>query len=142
MGETMLEKDMLKSVKQKTLGQRIQITNIETGGVSVGVPDWFIRTEYNDIWMEAKEIKRWPVRDNTTIKISFRPGQYNWLKRHQELGGNSLLIVTYKYWWYLFKDIKRAYTKEEMNTLSLIPQDFKNMTIHRFTSILYQGCLG
>lgn len=117
----MLETPMYQKFRGKIFKFKIKLCRIESGGTIIGLPDWFFRSEWRDVWIEAKQISRWPVRDNTTVKIPYRPGQFNWIKEYQKLGGAVFLIVTYKNQWYLFKDIRKEYSKFDMKNLSILP---------------------
>ena len=117
----MLEKIMLKELRNKLTNFPVEITNIETGSVSVGVPDWYVRTQWRSVWIEAKEIKRMPVKSSTTIKIDFRAGQWPWILKHKRLGETVLLACTFKDTWFLLNDIRKEYSVSELSNLSLFP---------------------
>jgi len=119
----MLETEMKNGLKKLLQFQPIQIVDIETGGTEVGVADLAIRTDKLDIWMESKEIKRWPVREDTKIIPAYRPGQYRFLRDYQRLNGVSVLSMTYKDMWFMVTNIKKEYTKDELAYYSFVPMD-------------------
>jgi len=123
----MLEKEMTKALKVKLKFMPVTITDIETGSTEVGVPDLHFRTNIHDIWIEEKEIKRWPLKSSTLIRPRYRPGQFRWLKKQQELGGKSLLLLTYKKDWYMLNVIKKEYTKKEFCELNLMPKNINRL---------------
>jgi len=114
---------MKNELKKKLKFMPVKITDIETGGTEVGVPDLHIRTNHIDIWMESKKIDRMPLRKNSTITIKYRPGQYKWLKEYQKLGGVSVLAITYGHEWFMLTDIRKKYTVDELYELSQIPRN-------------------
>lgn len=122
----------LKSIKDV----KVNFHKIESGSTEVGFPDWYLRTEWTDLWLEAKELKRWPVRESTRIKIPYRPGQYNWIIQHKKLGGRVALIITYKNRWYLFHDVRLDYTIKEFEFLTLIPHDLIGMDSYKLINLL------
>lgn len=132
----MIETEMVRTLKSKLKGLPIKIHKIESGSTEVGFPDWYIRTMCIDIWIEAKELKRWPVRESTRIKIPYRPGQFNWIMQHKKLHGKAMLIVTYKNEWYLFSDIRLDYTQREFNFLSLIHRNLDTTSKYKLITIL------
>ncbi len=132
----MLESLMLKNLKSKLKEFPCELTNIETGSVSVGVPDWYLKTMWNSVWIEAKQIEYWPKKISTTIKIKFRPGQWPWIQKHLRLQEQVLLMITHEDKWYCFKDIKKEYTQHEFETLSVIPQDFMDMPSEKIYNFL------
>ena len=127
---------MAKKFKTKIKHEPVHFFRIETGATIVGVPDWYLRSKWKDIWIEAKEIKRWPVKPTTRITIPFRPGQYNWIVKHQEFCGKVLLAVTYKDKWYFFYDIRLNYTQKEFEFLNILPDEFNNITGHDLLTLL------
>ncbi len=132
----MIETKMAQTFKKKLKDMPVNFHKIESGSTEVGFPDWYLRTEWIDLWIEAKELKRWPTRASTRIIISYRPGQYNWIMQHRKLGGKVLLIVTYKDRWHLFHDIRLDYTIKEFEFLSLIPTDLKMISKYKLINIM------
>lgn len=132
----MIETKMVQTLKSKLVGLPIKIHKIESGSTEVGFPDWYIRTMCTDIWIEAKELKRWPVRESTKIIIPFGPGQFNWIMQHKKLHGKVMLIVTYKNEWYLFNDVRLDYTQREFQLLTLIPPQLNAISKYKLITIL------
>ena len=132
----MLETLMSRAFKHKLKAMPINIDNIESGGTGVGKPDLYCRTGYHDIWIELKELKRWPMNPQITLKPDWRPGQLNWIRKHQKLGGKVLVMITYKNDWYLLKEIRKEYTQKEIYKWSLIQQNFKLIKDYRLLNIL------
>ena len=100
----MLEKDMRRLLKHEV---RIQIPwvliqRIETGSTGIGIPDFYFKTMYNEGWIELKEIKG-NVSREAIIKIPYRPGQFNWIKKYISLSGNVILICSIGEVWHCFK---------------------------------------
>lgn len=59
---------------------------------NVGTPDAYFAYEgVHGVWMEAKEIHL--GEKDRTIKIPFRPLQYEWLRENTSKGGHSLLAI-------------------------------------------------
>ncbi len=128
---------MARIFQPKLKNMDVNFHRIETGRTCVGIPDWYLRTQCIDIWIEAKELKSWPKKASTRITIPFQPGQYNWIRRHKKLNGKVLLAVTYRAIWYIFADIRLDYTIREFEFLNLVPGDFKEMSSYSLISLLH-----
>jgi Holliday junction resolvase len=63
---------------------------IESTGTGNGIPDLYVRTDVSSVWIECKQTGKEGL---FTQNISFRPGQYSWLLRHYEHGGNSAVAI-------------------------------------------------
>jgi hypothetical protein len=90
------------------------VTRIETGETAVGVPDLHMRTYRHDVWIELKVVKQ---LKSGQVKIPFRPGQFNWIRRHTEMRGKALLLCYVDKpagFWIAFKGtgIKRVYESQ------------------------------
>lgn len=114
----------------------VNIDNIESGGTGAGKPDMYFRTEVHDLWIELKELKRWPKNPQITLKPDWRPGQISWISKHKRRGGKVLLMVTYHNQWFLLKEIKKEYSQKEIFQLSLIPQDFKAINDYQLLKVM------
>lgn len=132
----MLEKLMFKQFKNKLKTMPIVVERIESGQTKIGIPDIHCRTAYHDVWIESKEIKRWPMNPQITLKPDWRPGQLNWIRAHTKLGGKVLVMITYKNKWFLLKEIRKEYSQKEIYTWSLIPQDMYSIKDYKLLNIL------
>lgn len=76
MKETEMYAAMKKHLEPKVMLQRIEMDH---------VPDVFYRTPDHDGWIENKVIR--VHRPGKAIKIPFRQGQMNWIRRYRTLNG-------------------------------------------------------
>jgi hypothetical protein len=83
---------------------------IESGLTGTGIPDLFIKTKRNPLWMELKHLY-YPLGD--AFDVPYRPGQYPWLTRYCEKGGISVLGISYNGGFMFFANdhIGERYTK-------------------------------
>ncbi len=91
----MLEKEMRRQLKYKmTLEMpHVLMQPIESGKTGLGIPDIYFKTMFHEGWIELKEII---ITSADRIAIPFRPGQLPWIRRYIRLGGNIILLMTYK----------------------------------------------
>ena len=61
---------------------------IEAKG-ALGVPD----VNFVGGWIELKQLKRWPLRDNTPVRIDLSTGQRAWIKRRTNAGGQVFVAL-------------------------------------------------
>ena len=136
MKELLMRQQLLKK-----FGEEINITRIETGATAVGVPDLHIRTKDNDVWVELKQVNDpIPHYDNGVIKIPFRAGQFRWIKRHREMGGKVLLIVTKEAGWPPYEEwsvfggyaVTKEYTRSTYYGLADFAGQFAELPISVF----------
>lgn len=132
----MLETPMFKEFNTKLKSMPIIIEKIESGSTTIGLPDIHCRTAYQDIWIESKELKRWPKNPQITLKPDWRPGQLKWLRAYKNLGGAALVMITYHNQWFLINEIKKEYSQKEIVQLSIIPQDFNLIKDYKLLNIL------
>lgn len=132
----MLETPMFKEFRNKLKTMPIVVEKIESGSTTIGLPDIHCRTAYHDLWIESKELKRWPKNPQITLKPDWRPGQLNWINSYKKLGGKVFLMITYHNQWFLLKIIEKEYTQKEICKWSFIPQDFKLIKDYQLLNIL------
>jgi len=96
-------------------------TPIESGTTGLGIPDMYVRTPKTSVWIEFKNEK---FALCYPYEVSFRPGQYLWLKKHMQLGGTSLLVVGSPEGIFVFKNecIRQVYDKSLNVYANLIMQ--------------------
>ena len=97
----MLERDMRREVIKKWKGV-VRITPIESRETKRSIPDMQLRSRTADWWVELKHNENIGA---TPIKIPWRPGQRQWLKAHESMGGNVALIISQKDWFYIITDV-------------------------------------
>jgi hypothetical protein len=54
---------------------------IESGGTESGIPDIYFECNFLTGWIESKKITI-PKKEDTPVKIPWRPGQLKWLNNH------------------------------------------------------------
>lgn len=91
MTETIMRTNM-----RKRFGRVAEFTRIETGTVSPGTLDDYVRTSYHDLWLEYKVVKKLKLSGNEQNKIRYEPKQQAWAKAHQKKGGHAFLVVCCK----------------------------------------------
>jgi len=141
----LLEKHLVKKIvaKSKQLDDgKMKIQLIESGGTGLGIPDIFIRTLNNDVWIEAKRIV-WPKRDNTEITIPFQPGQFGWIREYIKLDGKCFLAVIVnggsynkKIFMFYKYDIHKTYNLGSFYTLADLILEYNNFDIQQFYTTL------
>jgi hypothetical protein len=125
----MIETKMYKILRDtfpKIFFQRIETT---TG---LGVPDVFFAGGYVSGWMELKQLKSWPAKPMTNVKIPWRPGQLAWASRYMSKTTSPYyLVLTIGHEWFFMKrnciaseyrqaDLKINYYVEDLKELSLV----------------------
>jgi hypothetical protein len=109
---------------------------IESSRTGIGVPDWWFRTRHDEGWVEEKELRA-PLKE--VVRIPWRPGQFEWMRRYVQLGGHGLLFVFVE-WCYtnhdfrtltVFEDfaVQREYSTEEWRGLRSM--DVKLADVHK-----------
>ena len=91
----MLEKDMLKKLKRriKTESINVLLQPIESGRTGLGIPDIFWKTDFNQGWIELKQVY---VTKYGKVVVPFRPGQLPWARKYIALNGNMILLATFE----------------------------------------------
>lgn len=84
------EADVRGTLTRALRANSVLVQPIESPLTGLGIPDLFVRTSKVSAWVELKFERREP---KLPYMVSFRDGQYGWLKRHWELGGISVLGV-------------------------------------------------
>lgn len=89
---------------------------IESGTTGLGIPDLFVRTTRVSAWVELKYARYEP---SSTYEVTFREGQYGWLKRYYELGGTSVLGIWTPAGLHCFKNesIKQYYSLKNLDLI-------------------------
>lgn len=83
------EADLRRWLTRALRGKDILLQPIETGGMGLGVPDYYIATQMGSAWMELKMAY---IDRRENVKFKWQPGQLNWLWNHSKLGRISLLM--------------------------------------------------
>jgi len=118
----MTETDGRRWLRIKLSALDVMLQPIESGGTGIGIPDQFARTREGDYWIELK-IGRYVTNG---IKVEFRPGQLNWLRRYANLRGKARLLLFVPHeegkdfaWWVFcgLRGIKEFYFMNELTTL-------------------------
>lgn len=95
----------------------ISLKRVENS-MDTGTPDVYFTAVSNEGWIELKQIKSFPKRESTPIKIPFRPGQYAWLmsRYHMNPSTSGYLLIQIEDVLFLFKNeqIQEVYTREEL----------------------------
>jgi len=77
----------------------VPVENLLTGKNCVGIPD----VNFAGGWAEIKWCPRWPVRENTPLRVKFRPKQKEWaLRRTTTTGEECWLILQVRQEWFVF----------------------------------------
>lgn len=87
----MKEKEILEQLK-KDLQSIIDFESIE----EATLPDIYYSGEKYNGWIELKQ--------NNKLKINYRPGQQNWLKKERKKKLNTFVLFCYKGMFYLLID--------------------------------------
>lgn len=116
---------MYKKLKQALPIMQLQRIETSTG---LGVPDIWYGYAYYHGWMELKELSEMPKREDTLVKIPWRPGQLSWFKEYKRKYRNKspyILCLTIADDWYMFKDkeVKKEYTQEELKDYFICSTD-------------------
>ena len=86
--------------------------------MELGTPDMHYTSMNNEGWAELKYIKELPKRNDTTIKIPFRPGQYAWLRDRYNLNHQTynwlILQIDDMLFMFLNESIKEEYTRKQL----------------------------
>lgn len=95
--------------------------SVENGMVGAGTPD----VNYIGGWVELKELKEWPKRPTTKVKIRhFTQQQKVWLRRRAAKGGEAYFLLKVQQEWLLFDGITAfdigKYTREELTNKAMI----------------------
>lgn len=143
----LLEKDLVhkitKGFRTPEYNRLVKVQLIESGGTGLGIPDIFFRTE-NDTWAEAKRILITSKTINR-IRIPYQAGQYAWIKKYRELGGNALLIClvldkfgTFDKKIYIFRNygIQESYTFNEFFSNHIAILDYRDFDTDFLYTIL------
>ena len=88
----MSESALWKTLK-KHLSSRGHLIRVESS-VGLGVPDVNYCFSGKDGWIELKEIKQFPKRPDTPVRLPhFTSAQRNWLRRRAQCGGRVFVLV-------------------------------------------------
>ena len=73
-----------------------RIVRIESRETGRSIPDYQIRSNTADWWVELKRITTCNIGSSEYITIPWRAGQQEWLITHAKYGGNVGLIVGFQ----------------------------------------------
>jgi group I intron endonuclease len=77
----------------------VPVENMLTGDTGVGMPD----VEFAGGWAELKNIKTWPSRKTTAVRIPhYTDAQRNWLMRRWNAGGYTCLVLQKGEEWFVW----------------------------------------
>lgn len=82
-------------------GRRAKYQRIEAPSSGGGIPDAIFAIQdddgsYLNGVIEFKEVDELPKKDDTPVKVKFKPGQTTWLTEWARVGGTSILCVKLK----------------------------------------------
>jgi len=86
------ESDVRKALVHGARSMGLQAQAIESGTTGLGIPDIYVRTRRSSAWIELKRVRS---RIKCPMHVPFKPGQYEWLSQHWQLGGTSVLVVAF-----------------------------------------------
>lgn len=111
------ETAVYRSIKNRLSSYAIDLVRIENSA-GMAIPDVYFYTPESEGWIEFKYIKSLPKRDDTIVKIPFRPGQVAWLHQRFRMNRNTLgfVLVAIGNEILLFKNenIKESYSKAQL----------------------------
>lgn len=82
-----------KKYLMKIMGTRWDADSIETKYLT-GIPDIAFGARGINGWIELKQVKAWPKREDTIIKPEhYTAEQVNWLSKRGKKGGNCFVMV-------------------------------------------------
>lgn len=136
----MLEKTIRKEMIKRLPEDKILLQPIESGNTGIGILDIFYRSLHQDGWIEFKVIKNYPKRSRF-IKIPWRPGQMNWIRRYRELNGNVFLFLYIENALWILRDfcILKQYTEPKLLELSCYREFWKELNWNKIYAILNSG---
>jgi hypothetical protein len=109
---------------KKHLERFMEIVQIETGSTHLGVADLYYYGKGFNGWMELKQLKSLPIDMNKQIVIPYRPGQLNFLRKHQKKGLNAFCLLSVEDKLFLITNFtKREFTKTELVEFMVIDND-------------------
>jgi len=107
----MLEKTIRNKMIKEFKNEKILVQPIESSRTGTGILDVFYRTTNTDGWIEFKKLNKYPMKN--IIKVPWRPGQMNWIKKYRKLNGNVFLFFYIEDALWIFKgnNIKEQYSE-------------------------------
>jgi len=136
VAESSVRNTFLDKLRQH-YGKDVMATKIEDK-FGVGIPDAVMQVRgRGTFWVEFKELDALPKRDETPVRIKFRPGQTTWLENWKSCGGNSLLCVRIqdeKVWMMFDSNFKTVESGVPLRELV-------NLCYWRCGTLLFPNCL-
>ena len=89
-----MEKDLWKKTRKglKKISTEIDLCRVENI-LEDGMPDVNYCIEGSEGWIENKFKHKWPVREDTPVRVGMMPGQIPWLINRTQCGGRAFLFV-------------------------------------------------
>jgi hypothetical protein len=121
------EADVRGTLTRALRANNVMAQPIESGTTGLGISDLFVRTTKVSAWVELKFMRYEPRLPHV---VTFREGQYTWLRRYYELGGTSVLGIWTPSGLHCFADqyIQEVYTQSlvicGLNMPSISGRDF------------------
>jgi len=85
------EKAFVAALVAKLRKQKYFVTYIETGKVTLGVPDLYVCNKEEQVWIEAKRVWQ-KFNAKKIVQVPWRPGQQAWSLKHYKASGVPVLI--------------------------------------------------
>lgn len=99
-----MSESSMRSLVTKTL-KPLHAVAVENPALP-GTPD----VNYNKGWIELKELRAWPIRPQTIVKIKhFTPEQRLWIRERSRAHGNIYLILKVRSTWLILPGLWSSY---------------------------------
>jgi Holliday junction resolvase len=82
------EGDFSRALVAELKKHNLFVQRIETGGTTQGVPDLYIRGNFNELWIELKHSK-----SASPKKIGWQKGQQAWMYEYYKVSGRCAITV-------------------------------------------------
>lgn len=139
----MIEDKMRKLLIQK-FGVKCLVTRLETSKAptvtgfkvySLGVPDLHVRSVSADCFIELKQLKDFPKREATPIKLRHQPYQVRWIQSYLNYNGHVMLCLTVGNKWFFVYGTRIKFSflnKRDLYDSSFFIGDLKDIPVTFF----------